>query len=55
MRTSLCVGVFTAFLQVGLLAHPPVISVYPSLDESSVEINDIVSSCEGFDKPRFEP
>ena len=55
MKSSICLGAIAIFLQVSLVAHPPVITVYPSLDDSSVEISDIVNSCEGFDRPRFEP
>lgn len=47
--------VVLVFVQFAIHAHSPTISVYASLDDDFGAISEVVNSCEGFDKPRFEP
>lgn len=55
MRVFAPVAALAISLQLNVLAHPPTIEVFPSLDDATEEIKDLVEVCEGFDKPGFEP
>lgn len=55
MKRLTFVGVVVVLLQFSVQAHTPTVVVFPSIDDESADIEDIVNSCDGFDKPRFDP
>lgn len=55
MKGSAFATVFVVLLQFSVQAHSPTVVVFPSIDDATVNIYDIVIACDGFDRPEFDP